>query len=270
MDEAITPMREFSGAYDSPTFGTLKKGSVRGHPKAEDARVEWFYGPNGDQQAENSTSSGAEKGAVFFRVISDLRREGYNRPLFAERVKQCGGCNVYISRSDFLIGNSRKAAPLCHACRIAERRKRRRALGLKQVTDIVKGMELRCVACGHYFPDEGFYWDNKVSSTLSSLRRGRQSRCKKCADVVRIGFRVKQYGLTYEEYQKRLAAQNGVCEICGLTETQPGKPLSLDHDHKTGKFRGLICSACNKAMGLVKDNVLTLMAMVQYLKRHSK
>ncbi len=48
-------------------------------------------------------------------------------------------------------------------------------------------------------------------------------------------------------YEKLLAQQNGVCAICG--KVQVGHRLSLDHDHETGKFRGLLCKPCNSALG---------------------
>jgi len=54
------------------------------------------------------------------------------------------------------------------------------------------------------------------------------------------------------------------CEICGAI----GK-ICLDHDHKTGKFRGWICQRCNFVLGHVKDNTETLMAIIDYLKKHN-
>ena len=53
------------------------------------------------------------------------------------------------------------------------------------------------------------------------------------------------------------------CEICGAMGT-----IVFDHDHKTDLFRGWICNRCNLALGLVKDNTETLMAMINYLKQN--
>jgi hypothetical protein len=55
------------------------------------------------------------------------------------------------------------------------------------------------------------------------------------------------------------------CEICG----QRGKKrngITLDHDHKTGKFRGWLCSNCNTALGLVQENKETLQALIKYIE----
>lgn len=52
-----------------------------------------------------------------------------------------------------------------------------------------------------------------------------------------------------------------VCETCGKSVT-----LVLDHNHDTGEVRGMICSPCNMALGLIEDSVATLEAMIIYLK----
>jgi hypothetical protein len=79
------------------------------------------------------------------------------------------------------------------------------------------------------------------------------------------------FGLTLEEYEARLVAQNGVCAVCQQPEravhksTAAPKNLAVDHCHLTGSVRGLLCSACNTALGLFKDNTNLLRAAIQYL-----
>lgn len=80
-----------------------------------------------------------------------------------------------------------------------------------------------------------------------------------------------KYGITFDEFEKMLKKQNGVCGICGLPETrkhQSGtlKKLSIDHDHKTKIVRGLLCSACNHAIGLLKENVKIIENAALYLR----
>lgn len=66
-----------------------------------------------------------------------------------------------------------------------------------------------------------------------------------------------------------LIEQNHQCKICSIKfDSIPGrlsKPV-IDHDHSTGKVRGLVCHPCNVCMGLAKDNVQTLQKMIEYLK----
>jgi hypothetical protein len=64
------------------------------------------------------------------------------------------------------------------------------------------------------------------------------------------------YGITPEYYRALLLAQNGVCALCGEPETQTLKgtliSLSVDHDHKTGKVRGLLCIRCNRGLHYIE------------------
>jgi hypothetical protein len=74
-----------------------------------------------------------------------------------------------------------------------------------------------------------------------------------------------------EEYTDLLAKQGGGCAICGATKGNKGtKRLCVDHDHKTGKVRGLLCGNCNFMLGYSKDKVSNLRRGIQYLERASK
>lgn len=81
-----------------------------------------------------------------------------------------------------------------------------------------------------------------------------------------------KFGITLEEYDKMFEAQNRVCAICYRPETFILKgrthSLAVDHCHKTGKIRGLLCRNCNQMLGLAKDNIETLEKAAKYLKPH--
>lgn len=82
----------------------------------------------------------------------------------------------------------------------------------------------------------------------------------------------KNYGIGFAEYQAMLVAQRGVCAVCEKPETkiQNGtiQLLSVDHDHKTGAVRGLLCSNCNLAIGYACEDVTILAKAIGYLRRH--
>lgn len=89
----------------------------------------------------------------------------------------------------------------------------------------------------------------------------------------RRAVRANRCGVTGVEYDAMLAQQNGLCLICGKPETAlradgSVKVLSVDHSHRTGKVRGLLCIRCNAALGLVNDDVQTLRSMLAYLDNH--
>jgi CRISPR/Cas system-associated protein Cas10 (large subunit of type III CRISPR-Cas system) len=73
------------------------------------------------------------------------------------------------------------------------------------------------------------------------------------------------YGITLEQYNELVIKQNNKCAICG--NEQVGKDLFIDHDHTTGKIRGLLCSTCNFAIGLLKDDPALCDTMATYLRK---
>ena len=83
----------------------------------------------------------------------------------------------------------------------------------------------------------------------------------------------REYNLSIEEFNKLLIIQSNVCAICQQPETHKEyhsgkiKSLAVDHNHETGKIRGLLCSNCNVAVGLLKDSTLHAQALVDYLKK---
>jgi len=74
------------------------------------------------------------------------------------------------------------------------------------------------------------------------------------------------YGITPEEYNTILKAQGGVCAICGRADDNGGA-LSVDHDHETGKTRGLLCKGCNLLLGKAHDDPELLRKAAAYLER---
>ena len=85
----------------------------------------------------------------------------------------------------------------------------------------------------------------------------------------------KNYGITMEQYLEMSLKQGGVCVICGQPESNTdgrnGKPrmLAVDHDHITGKVRGLLCSNHNTAIGLFGDDPEMLLKAATYLRHHA-
>jgi hypothetical protein len=86
------------------------------------------------------------------------------------------------------------------------------------------------------------------------------------------GGNLRRYKITLDEYNQLFKDQFGVCKICGDKETSTlnGKvrKLTVDHDHKTGKVRGLLCNACNRGIGYMRDNSNILEKAVIYLKEY--
>ena len=78
----------------------------------------------------------------------------------------------------------------------------------------------------------------------------------------------RNYGLDFSEYNKMLEKQNGVCAICSSTPPDHHKKrLNIDHCHASGRVRGLLCDACNRAIGLLKDSPELMLKAISYLAR---
>lgn len=115
-----------------------------------------------------------------------------------------------------------------------------------------------CIACGEADLTKFYY--NQFGL--------RHKKCKLCENKSKTRF-----GLTLEFREKMLQDQGGVCAICGKPETEKHqngtlKNLAIDHDHKTGRVRGLLCAHCNHMLGEVHDDPAILRKAIAYLKKH--
>lgn len=79
------------------------------------------------------------------------------------------------------------------------------------------------------------------------------------------------YGITLEDYEALLVEQNFVCKLCGIEAWAaggPGNRLNVDHDHKTGGIRGLLCSKCNVGLGAFGDDPDRLIKAAAYVRQN--
>lgn len=84
----------------------------------------------------------------------------------------------------------------------------------------------------------------------------------------------QRFGLTLADYDAMAVSQGHVCAICGNAETSTRrgqvKNLAVDHDHRTGAVRALLCQRCNTAIGAFEDSEQLLFAAIDYLRRHRR
>lgn len=116
----------------------------------------------------------------------------------------------------------------------------------------------------------------------SQLKSGYAASCKTCLKTIRkkrfdsnpdyfkrrardLRYQL-DYGITLDDYEQLLTKQNNQCDICG-TDTPVGgrENFAIDHDHSTGKIRGLLCNDCNLGLGSFQDNKESLKKAIQYL-----
>ena len=83
-------------------------------------------------------------------------------------------------------------------------------------------------------------------------------------DKVKNGDLKRKYGITLDDLKRMEIEQDFVCAIC-----KKRKPLCIDHNHNTGKVRGLLCHDCNRGIGLFADNIEIFETVILYLKTES-
>jgi len=124
----------------------------------------------------------------------------------------------------------------------------------------------KCKKCGEEKSKTEFYLNGATKDGLTCW----------CIDCNNKNYREKhlhrKYNLTVKQYELMLKSQNGVCKLCKRPETRKQnnkiKQLCVDHCHRTGKVRGLLCHNCNTAIALFSDDPELLRKAAEYLEKH--
>jgi hypothetical protein len=106
-------------------------------------------------------------------------------------------------------------------------------------------------------------WQQANAERVNSYQRLRRQRPDVKA-VSRAGHLKRKFGLTPDEYAEKLEWQHGVCLICRQPPAE-GQFLDIDHDHTTGRPRGLLCRTCNQGLGQFREDPFLLAAAAGYL-----
>ena len=117
------------------------------------------------------------------------------------------------------------------------------------------------------------YYENNKDKFNKQACEWRKNNPEKLSVIHRKAALKADYNITPEQYNQMLNEQHSVCAICGKPETSINprnnmpRCLAVDHDHNTGKIRGLLCSRCNTALGLLNENKETVSKLVLYLEK---
>ena len=109
-----------------------------------------------------------------------------------------------------------------------------------------------------------------IAAEQAEYRRKHPDRIvayRKKAAVGTNNARLKRlYGIDTDDYKKLTLAQSSCCAICKIPSSDLKKAFDVDHDHETGRVRGLLCNNCNRGIGHLKDSVEILASAIAYLK----
>ncbi len=124
----------------------------------------------------------------------------------------------------------------------------------------------KCSKCSELKNESEFHYHSGSIDRLNS-------QCKKCqSETARNSQLFKKFGITLQQYELMLKSQNGVCAICNQPETATDnrngkvKLLAIDHSHKTGNIRSLLCNRCNLLLGRIEVDIERSKKMIIYLE----
>jgi len=127
---------------------------------------------------------------------------------------------------------------------------------------LAKNGQKKCFGCERILDIQNF-------GKHSKCKDGYNPRCIECARDKQLKL---SYGISLKDYNSILDSQEYKCKICGKKREEfeiVGKKLFVDHCHKTGKVRGILCTKCNTGIGMFDDSIENLEAAISYLKENS-
>ncbi|WP_079152247.1 endonuclease VII domain-containing protein [Streptomyces sp. RTd22] len=174
------------------------------------------------------------------------------------KAKRCSRCKQDLRRTAFA---SNKSTPdglqaYCRECSAEYYRQRQEAKGkrVREKVPVPPGHK-RCPQCEE--AKSHSEWERNKSSS-----DGWASCCRECrAERNRVSYFKRKYGLTPTELDTLVAEQQGVCCICLAAPA-----AHVDHDHGTGRVRGVLCFSCNAALGQFKDRADAIRRGAAYLE----
>ncbi len=130
------------------------------------------------------------------------------------------------------------------------------------------GKENRCRSCILKMKSKNYFKNHEINREKARLKalefRKNNKGYQRKYDLKRI------YGITLEDYNAMLFEQNNCCKICKSPNAGgKNKIFYVDHCHKNGNIRGLLCTGCNLALGGFRDNIDTLYQAIDYLKQNT-
>lgn len=201
--------------------------------------------------------------------ILEFWKQEQNKDGYEHSCKQCRMSTAYERRRAKRIANGLKVKFPTIASRELLAEGMKFCPGCKQILPVVdfstmkvrSGVASHCKECSKKFQQERNSLPEYVEKRKLVYKRNKEKQLN--ANLIR------EFNITLEQYNKKLTEQNGGCFICGKTPEQNGKRLAVDHNHVTGKNRGLLCSSCNICIGFIEKNSLDIERVKEYLVQHN-
>lgn len=164
----------------------------------------------------------------------------------ASEIKKCHGCSGVLPLSEF------HPSPKTRVCKACAKRYQRKwnEKNKDSVAAIQKRSRIK----------------NRQNALEAARRYYARDDIRHTKKAMRLGSRLKAFGLSISDFDEMFTSQGGKCAICGGTSGK--RRLSVDHDHATGKVRSLLCTNCNSALGLLGESTERMASAIEYIKKH--
>lgn len=190
-------------------------------------------------------------------------------------MRRCAKCKISKEESEFYINPGKTTrgkwyASYCQKCKSSQGEKIRRQNKERCEEQGIIVDKKKCTLCKRTKPSARFY-KNKYT------KDGLVARCIPChKKTVKSNYHsarkhtLRRYGLTIADYEKMHRNQSGRCAVCETDSPgySRGTSFAVDHNHKTGAVRDLLCRKCNTALGQVDDDILLLEKLIAYIRKH--
>lgn len=170
-------------------------------------------------------------------------------------------CKIYTMKTEH---THTKTCPLCNQEKSTEEFGKRKRV--KPTGEVYYGLRSKCIPCERLYHRK---WKGKYYAAHKDEVNLKRKMVRAANPEKAWGLMIKtRYGVTAEQYCQVLELQGGGCGICGAPNADKGgkRRLHVDHDHKTGSFRGLLCARCNTALGKFEDSTEILQKAIVYLQ----
>lgn len=159
---------------------------------------------------------------------------------------ECSKCRKILASSNFHKGNTNRSRPVSAYCKPCKKQHSKDNVESYRATR------------------QRYYKSHKEEYLARSRQSKRRPEVKAKA---RDAYLMRTYGITSEDYSRMIKAQGDLCAICRRSKpTSTRGHWQVDHCHKTGKVRGLLCHDCNVGLAKFKDNTEALIRAASYLK----
>lgn len=125
---------------------------------------------------------------------------------------------------------------------------------------------MNCRMCGRPIRSRAQVFGTREWQNLDTGPSQDAQTCNHCKAAASFEALCKRYGITAAYYWEMFDRQDGRCAICRKPPEKPSR-LRIDHCHATGHVRGLLCSGCNVAIGILGDTARTMKWAIEYLER---